>query len=277
MQGACLPVTRAPRPIVATIAAAAVCLQLAPIAAAQHTLADAHASFYTARYEETAAMTTAPCAAGDIEACELRTSALLFDLKRALDDAKDKDRAFKECARCPALLEAFLRDTAHGQRLAREALAADAADDDALFFLGKMDLNYVWLHAGTLGRKTGWDQYWEARRSLDLVLKRNPDHIRAKVARAWIDYIVDTRIPWAMRWVLGGGSRKKALVSLREAAAADADRFTAAEARFGLWDMLVREKNISEAVVVARELSRDFPENADLPKFLAAHDPYFQK
>jgi hypothetical protein len=79
-----------------------------------------------------------------------------------------------------------------------------------------------------------------------------------------------------MRWVLGGGSRKKALAALKEAAAADADVFARAEARFGLWDMLAREKNMADAVVVARELANEFPKNADLPKFLAEHDPYFK-
>ncbi|HXW06452.1 MAG TPA: hypothetical protein VD833_14545 [Vicinamibacterales bacterium] len=38
-----------------------------------------------------------------------------------------------------------------------------------MFFLGKVDLNDVWLQSGTLGRKPGWDEYWEARRSLDQV------------------------------------------------------------------------------------------------------------
>jgi hypothetical protein len=57
---------------------------------------------------------------------------------------------------------------------------------------------------------------------------------------------------------------------------ADADLFDLAEARFGLWDMLTREKSYAEAVVVARELARDFPMNSDLPKFLSTHDPYFE-
>src|SRR4030095_4118364 len=63
-------------------------------------------------------------------------------------------------------------------------------DGDALFFLGKVDLNYVWLQSGTLGRKTGWDEYWGARRSLDRVLQMNPESVRARGARAWVDYIV---------------------------------------------------------------------------------------
>jgi hypothetical protein len=245
-------------------------------ASAQSALSEAHIAFYSAQYAAAAAMTADSCTGGDLEACELRTSALLFELKRALDSAKDKDKAFKECAQCPAMLDTFLRDTEQGRSVARTALVDEPTDERALFFLGKLDLNYVWLHAGTLGRKTGWDQYWEARRSLDAVLKMNPHHVRAKVARAWVDYIVDTKIPWAMRWVLGGGSKKKALVSIREAAEADANVVARAEARFGLWDMLAREKNFSDAVVVARELARDFPMNADLPKFLATHDPYFK-
>jgi hypothetical protein len=40
--------------------------------------------------------------------------------------------------------------------------------------------------------------------------------------------------------------------------------------------MLTREKSYAEAVVVARELARDFPMNSDLPKFLSTHDPYFK-
>ena len=169
------------------------------------------------------------------------------------------------------LLDAFVRDTRAGQAAARAKVKASPNDDAALFLVGKLDLNWVWLQAGTLGRKTGWSEYWEARHSLDAVLKHNPQHVRAKVARAWIDYIVDTRLPRGTKWVLGGGSRKRALQALREAVMADADTFTKAEARFGLWDMLVREKNYSEAVVVARELAKDFPENTDLPKFLKAH------
>jgi tetratricopeptide (TPR) repeat protein len=271
-----LAVIRACRLSAWWVAAAVLALSLEATAAAAQSSPEAQTAFYTARYEEAAALTLDACAAGELEACELRSSALLFELKRALDPAKNKDQALKACAKCPALLEAFHADTARGQRAAREILDGNPTDEDALFFLGKLDLNYVWLQAGTLGRKTGWDQYWEARRALDAVLDVNPHHVRAKVARAWIDYIVDTRIPWAMRWVLGGGSKNKALAMLREAAVADADEFERAEARFGLWDMLSREKNYSEAVVVARQLMADFPANRDLPRFLSTHDPNFK-
>ncbi|HVH26811.1 MAG TPA: hypothetical protein VM818_08630 [Vicinamibacterales bacterium] len=258
------------------VAAAALAIELRPTAASAQPSPDAQTAFYTARYEDAAALTLKACAAGDLESCELRSSALLFELKRVIEPAKNRDQAFKGCGKCPALLEAFLADTAKGQMLAREILNESAMDATALFFLGKLDLNYVWLQAGTLGRKTGWDQYWEARRALDAVLKINPHHVRARVARAWMDYIVDTRIPWAVRWAFGGGSRKKALATLREAAMADAETFARAEARFGLWDMLAREKNYSEAVVVARELAKDFPSNTDLPRFLSTHDPHFK-
>jgi hypothetical protein len=140
-----------------------------------------------------------------------------------------------------------------------------------VFFLGKLNLNYVWLQLGTLGRKTGWSEYWEGRRALDQVLKASPDHVRARVARGWIDYIVDTKMPRGTRWMLGGGSKKRGLLAVRLAADADADFFTRAEARFALWDMQVRERDLQQAVATARALSRDFPNNEELSSFIAAH------
>jgi hypothetical protein len=170
-------------------------------------------------------------------------------------------------------MEAFKRDVAEGLELTRSRLKTHPNDDEALFFLGKFNLNHVWLHLGTLGRKTGWDQYWEARKSLDALLARNPQHVRGRVARAWIDYIVDTRMPRGTRWLLGGGNKKRALVTVREAASAATEEFVHAEAEFALWDLYVREKNVTEATVVARRLARDFPENREIVAFLDANDP----
>jgi hypothetical protein len=234
-------------------------------------LDDARGAFYNSRFEEASSLTVDLCAAGDLDACELRTSALLMQIRRAFGDPKDKEKAFAACAKCQTLFDAFMHDTSHGQALARARLKADPADEPAQFLLGKLDLNYVWLQLGTLGRRTGWGEYWEARHTLDAILKHNPHNVRAKVARAWIDYIVDTRMPRGTRWVLGGGNKKRALVALREAAKADTDIYTSAEARFGLWDVLVREKNFPEAVDLARQLAKDFPKNSDLPQFLAEH------
>jgi tetratricopeptide (TPR) repeat protein len=239
------------------------------------TLADAQSLFYNARYEEASALTLALRSADpeDLAVYELRTSALLFQLKAALDSSEDKDKAFKQCAACPALMDAFLADTTGGRSVARARLKASSNDETALFFLGKLDLNYVWLQLGTLGRRTGWDEYWEARRSLDALLKRNPQHVRARVARAWIDYIVDTRMPWGTGWILGGGNKKKALTVVRDAANAEADFFVQAEAEFALWDLHVRERKIVEAVPIARSLAQDFPGNREIARFLETHDP----
>jgi hypothetical protein len=245
------------------------------------TLAEAQRLFYNARYDAAAALILAERSSDteDLAAYEIRTSALLFQLKGALGDRPDKEgkeKTFKHCVPCPELMAAFLSDTARGQALARARLRTNPEDDTALFFLGKLDLNYVWLQLGTLGRKTGWDQYWEARKSLDALLKRNPRHVRARVARAWIDYIVDTRMPRGTRWVLGGGSKKRALTAVREAASTEADVFTRAEAEFALWDMQVRERNLTEAAMIARRLALDFPENRELVNFLKANDPSLQ-
>ena len=212
----------------------------------------------------------------DIEACELRTASLLFQIKNALADtgARDKTTAWKQCAACPTLMSAFLADIVRSQTFLRAKLTARPDEEDSLFFLGKVDLNYVWLQLGTLGHKTGWDEYWEARRSLDRVLQQNPEHVRARVARAWVDYIVGSTVPRGVRWLLGGGNKKRGLVTVREVTErGSGEFFHQVEAMFALWDMQVREREVAGAVATARMLARDFPENRELRKFLAIHDP----
>lgn len=245
--------------------------------------AEAQRLFYNARYQAAAALTldVRKAETTDLANYELRTSAILFQLKALLEgpngrdaDRKeaDKKEALKACAPCPALIEAFFDDVRRGQDLARTMLRANPADETALFFLGKLDLNYVWLQLGPLGRRTGWDEYWEARRSLDAVLKANPRTVRAVVARAWIDYIVDTKMPWGTRWLLGGGNKKRALASVREAIQIDADFFSHGEAEFALWNMLVRERDTVQATAVARRLALGFPGNLEVAAFLQARD-----
>jgi hypothetical protein len=252
--------------------------EAADSAAHSATLEHAQRSFYNGNYESSAAATDALCVARpeDFEACELRTASLLFQIKKALGDtgARDKTSAWTQCAACPTLMSAFLADTVRVQSSIRGRLTVRPDDEDALFFLGKMDLNYVWLQLGTLGRKTGWDEYWEARRSLDRVLEMNPAHVRARVARAWVDYIVGSTVPRGVRWLLGGGNKKRGLLSVRDVAErGGGEFFDQVEAMFALWDMQVREREVAGAVVTARTLARDFPENRELRKFLATHDP----
>ena len=50
------------------------------------------------------------------------------------------------------------------------------------------------------------------------------------------------------------------------------DLFTRAEATFALWDMQVRERDMTGAVATARRLSLDFPDNNEVRKFLDTHD-----
>lgn len=234
-------------------------------------LDEAYELFYVSQYEEAAELALArrTVAPDDLEAYELRTSALHFRLKREISTASDRKAALKACQPCGAWLTALRADIAKGRALAHARLEADEHDDEALFYLGKIDLTHVWLHLETLGQRTGWSEYWEARRSLDAVIKRHPDHARALVARAWIDYIVDTRVPRGFRWMLGGGNRKGALDMARKATVSPtADRYDRAEAGFALWEMLVREKRMTDAVTVATDLSREFPGNRELVRFL---------
>jgi hypothetical protein len=255
---------------------------------AQPTFSDAQRDFYNARYESAAALALALRSSQpqSLANDELRTSALLFQLKGLLEQPgdqhstkkeTDKKEALRMCGPCPLLIAAFLADIEHGQALARSRLDVNPADDEALFFLGKLDLNYVWLQLGPLGRRTGWDEYWEARRSLDAVIRRQPQHVRALVARGWIDYIVDTKMPRGTRWLLGGGSRKRGLAAVRSAVNLPADSFTHAEAKFALWDLQRRERDLTGAAEVARALGEEFPDNREVAVFLATRDARVQR
>jgi hypothetical protein len=241
------------------------------------TLEQAQRSFYNGDYDRAAALTRVLCEdrPDDLDACELRTASLLFQIKKALGETAERDKtiAWDRCAVCPALISAFSAETARSQTFARARLTTHPDDQDTLFFLGKVDLNYVWLQLGTLGRKTGWDEYWEARRSLDSVIRMNPVHVRARVARAWVDYIVGSTVPRGVRWILGGGNKKRGLLAVRQVAeSAGGEFFDRVEAMFAFWDMQVRERDITGAVATARLLSRDFAENPELRRFLAIHD-----
>jgi len=239
-------------------------------------LAEAQRLFYNGHYEAAAMLTLPLCVDDDqdalLDACELRSSALLFQIKRKLPKGMKKQDAYKACTACPPLMTAFQAVTRTGQSAARTGLKRAPLDESTRFLLGKIDLNYVWLHLGLLGRKTGWGEYWEGRRAMDAVLETNPGHMRAQVSRAWIDYIVDTQAPRGTRWLLGGGNKKRGLRVVEDAAGVSGEPFVRAEAGFALWDMRVREGNVAGAVVIARELLRDFPENEELNRFLADQD-----
>jgi hypothetical protein len=256
-----------------TVALAIGIVGLFPFSASGDGLDVAQREYYNARYESAARLTQEPCATqpNGLAACELRTAALLFQIRSLLGSDSNKERAWKLCAACPDLLSAFRVALTRGQTLARARLLENPADDETLFLLGKLDLNYVWLQLGTLGRRTGWDEYWEGRRALDTVLSRQPTHVRARVARGWIDYIVATKMRRGTRWLLGGGNKKRGVLAIREAAGAEADFFTRTEARFALWDIQVRERDTPGALASADFLIRDFPDNLELRRFIEAH------
>ena len=119
-----------------------------------------------------------------LAAYEVRTSAIHFQIKRLLGEPKDREKAVKACSRCPALVAAMTADVVRGQQIARARLKKNPRDQEALFFLGKINLNHVWLQLSTLGRRTGWSEYREARRAIEDVLAMSPRHVRARVARA---------------------------------------------------------------------------------------------
>jgi hypothetical protein len=244
--------------------------------AAPQSRAESARLFFVGQYSASAdmALQLRGGAPDDLSTFEQRTSALHFLLKRHLTAegvSKDKKKALRECAPCAGLLADLKADLVAGRALAHARLAKDPADTDAAFYLGKMDLTHVWLHNETLGQRTGWSEYREARRLLQEVLARDPAHIRARVAHAWIDFAIDTRVPWAFRWVLGGGDKHRALATMRETVGMPGSVEERAEARFALWEMLARDKQIVDARVVATDLAAQFPENMELVRFLKEH------
>src|SRR5439155_335870 len=111
------------------------------------TLDAAQLMFYNGGYAAAAGAARALCTTDPdtLAACELRTSSLLFQLRRAIGDAPDREKAFAACQSCPALLSVFVAETRAAQEVARDRLKTHPGEEETLFFLGKLDLNYVWL------------------------------------------------------------------------------------------------------------------------------------
>ena len=229
--------------------------------------------FYSSRYTVAAdqALQLISATPADLAAFELRTSALHFQIRRAMGNGKDRKAALAACSSCPALLEVFLAEFKRGRAAAKARLAEAPADEQAMYYLSKIDFSYVWLQLSTLGKRTGWDEYWEARHHVEAVLKGNPSHLRARVAQAWMEYIVGSRVPWGTRWLMGGGNKDRGLRAMRAAAAAQGDFYSEVEADFALWEMLVREGKRAEALPMAKDLLAKFPDNEDLAKFVSGN------
>ena len=86
--------------------------------------------------------------------------------------------------------------------------------------------------------------------------------------------LVGTTVPRRARWLLGGGNKKRGLLVVAEVVEMGAGSFfVQTEARFALWDMQVRERDLPGAMTSARLLARQFPENRELRRFLTMHDP----
>ena len=156
-----------------------------------------------------------------------RTAALHFQIRDAMGNKeRDKTKTYNACLPCHEHFELFMRELKSGQDLARATLKQNPGDATALYFLGKLDLNYVWLVLGTLGRRTGWNEFWRPATRSMRSSPLDPAHLRGRVARAWIEYIVDTRMPWGTAWMLGGGNKRKALAAMQEAAASQGEYYS---------------------------------------------------
>jgi hypothetical protein len=201
----------------------------------------------------------------DPESYELRTGLLILRTKQVLKIAGG-DR--KDCADCESLVIQFEKDFEKGRALADAALQQNLKDERLMFLSGKLYLNRVWMNVDILDKAaSSGGPYRDARDRIEEVLRRNPRHIRALVASAWINYMIASRNR-ATRLLLRTfgikGDKKKAFDHLAIALAEQGDEYAYWEAKFTQRDLLKRENKRSEVEAVTEELRTRFPKNGTL-------------
>ena len=187
-----------------------------------------------------------------------------------MGDGADRDRAFKQCAACPVLLAEFQAEITLGQAAARGA-AANADNDNARFFLGKIDLNYVWMQLATLGNCTRWDPGHGSAQGHGSH-HQAPADAHPRPRRAGVDRL-HRRHPRDLGLPLGAGrwqQETRAGLDARGGQRRHGHHFTD-RSEVGLWEMLVREKQFAEAKTIAKALATEFPENKELAIFIKTH------
>src|SRR6058998_2000439 len=87
-------------------------------------LDEAQRLFYNGRYAEADALTLRSCTSDldSLAGCELRSSTLLFQIKRVIGPQRDKGAALKQCSQCAEWIGAFKGVTLSAQRVARARL-----------------------------------------------------------------------------------------------------------------------------------------------------------
>ena len=205
---------------------------------------------------------------------EMRTSALLFQLKALLEGPSEKEadkaQALARCAACPDLIAAFVADTITARRSrARRSRPIRTRIGAVLSRQARSELRLAPARTARtpdrLGRVLGGAQITR-RRAQGAPAKRSSTR-RARLDR------LHRRHQNAVGHAVGARRRQPQAWrrEVRQAAAIDADFFVHAEAEFALWNMQVRERDIAPATQVARELARDFPDNREVAKFLESH------
>ena len=115
--------------------------------------------FYTSKFAAAAeqALQLVSRDPANLAAWELRTSALHFQIRRASGTGKDRKAAMAACKACPPLLEVFSAEFKRGREAARQRLAEAPNDEEAMYYLAKIDTSYLFLQLSTVGKRTGWD------------------------------------------------------------------------------------------------------------------------
>ena len=138
-----------------------------------------------------------------------------------------------------------------------------------MYYLAKIDLNYLWMQFSTLGHRTGWDEYWEAKRP-DRGRAHEATHPPPGTGGPGVDGLHRGHAG-ALGHTVGDGRREPGPRAQDPAQCRSraGDFYAKVEADFALWEMLAREGKRDEALPIAQGLLVKFPENEDLSKFVS--------
>lgn len=227
---------------------------------------------YSARYEDTerVALEARSMCPEDPESFELRSTALILQVKMLSEKysagktSKVENRV-KICPECMQLLPLIEAEIRRGIELA-SAPPAVARSERFLFLLGRLHLNQVWAYLELEGKLVASKGHFEKGRAIiDQVIAGNPRHVRALVANAWVNYVIDTRAPFGVKWIIGGGKKEVAFRDLAAAIAFAENPYEEWEAKFGLLSILKQEKKRqAEAAALMEQLRIRFPDNLSL-------------
>ena len=174
------------------------------------------------------------------------------------------------CKACPPLLEVFsAAEFKRGREAARQKLAEAPNDEEAMYYLAKIDTSYLFLQLSTVGSAPGGDAVLGSETAAREGAGEEPES-PACAGGSRLDgrHVVGTRVPWGTRWCHGPCD-----FGLRDMCAKPppetGDFYSERGGRLRAVGDVDARRQADQAVPVARELLARFPDNEELSKFIS--------